>query len=206
MTDAFSTCSVPWHQRLAVAGMASCIAIGLTSGFGATAGERADAHAPAWMTERYPHLVVDQSLDAVLRDFGHNLGIDVEVGDRLKERVSRYRHEAGSREFLDGLASSYSFDWFYDGRQLHVSPKDEGIDKVWSVRPGVEEELTAALENAGAHDPRYPIRFDKNQGTVRLSGPPALMALAMPVVDSFVEPAVARTVNVIHGRARSGGS
>ena len=206
MTDPISIRSVSRRQRLVTACLTSVAATCLLVGPGVSAEEMGVADASDWMTQSYPYLVVDQPLDAVLKEFGHNVGIDVDISDRLTDRVSHYRHDAGSREFLEGLASSYNFEWFFDGRRLHMSARDEATDKVWSVGPGVEDDLTSALSEVGAYDSRFPIRFDSTQGTVRLSGPPAYMALAMPVVDSFVEPTVARTVNVIHGRARSGGS
>lgn len=165
-----------------------------------------DGGPSAWAGNGYPYLIVDQSLRDVLQEFGRNVRVDIQVSDRLKGRVNRFQHDDTAQAFLDELASLHGFDWFFDGRRLHVSSRDEAFDKAWSVKPAVEKELRVALERAGADDPRYPVSFDGDRGMARLSGPPAFMAVAMPVVERFVEPTVARTVNVIHGRGRDGGS
>jgi type III secretion protein C len=196
-----------WRGSTMMLAMATGAALFWAATPGVHAGEgRAEGGRSAWAGDGYPYLVVDQSLRDVLQEFGRNVRVDIQVSDRLKGRVNRFQHNDTAQAFLDELASLHGFDWFFDGRRLHVSSGDEAFDRTWSVKPTVEKELRAALERAGADDLRYPVSFDPDRGMARLSGPPAFMAVAMPVVERFVEPAVARTVNVIHGRGRSGGS
>ncbi|MDH3665081.1 MAG: hypothetical protein OEU92_34550 [Alphaproteobacteria bacterium] len=173
--------------------------------------DRADAgdltgQTMTWFGEDYPYLIVDQSLPDTLREFGHNLDIAIEVSDQIKGRVRRYDHEGPSGDFLNYLATEHGLDWVFDGGRLSISSAGERIARSWSSGADAYEAVRTALIKADIGDARYPVGFDSGKGEVNLSAPPRYMALAAPMIDRALAPKATRTVNVIHGRARSGGS
>ena len=173
---------------------------------GAAGAEETDGDGTAWLERDYPYLIVDQSLSGALREFGRNLGIATEISAKVRGRVRRYEHEGSSSDFLNYLVSAHGIDWVYDRGRLVISSTDDRVDRTWSAGTGAEVVTKNALEQAGIDDPRYPVGFDSGQGMLHLSAPPRYVALAAPVIERMLTPATTRTVNVIHGRARDGGT
>lgn len=171
---------------------------------GAAAEQGTDAS--DWSTASYPYLIVDQSLEDTLNAFGQNVGVRTHVSPRLDGRVRQYRHDGTAGAFLEKLSADKGFEWFFDGKTLHLSASDETVERSWSVGAASEAALVDALVKSGADDPRYPHRFDPAAGIMRLAGPPRYMAIAAPVIDRLLAPKATRTVNIIHGRSRAGGS
>ncbi len=160
----------------------------------------------AWMTEVYPYSVIDQALPDVLREFGLNLGMTVDVGDGVRGRVRHYDHEGEAVEFLQYLADEHGLDWVQDAGRIYVSARDRRVDRSWSGDHGVHEAVRTALRDSGVGDPRFPVGFDADRGELRLSAPSRYMTLAAPVIDRLLAPKATRAVNVIYGRSGGDGS
>ena len=73
----------------------------------------------------YKYLVIDQDIEGVFVEFGRNVGLTVDVSDRVKGRLRGQISTATAREFLDGLCESYGLVWYFDGTTLHVNSKSE---------------------------------------------------------------------------------
>ena len=187
--------------------MALCAAFAFTGiGIDQASAESSDGPTMEWFEQDFPYLVVDQALPDALREFGHNLDVPVEVSASIKGRVRRYDHEGSSGDFLSYLAAEHDLQWVFDRGRLFVSSADEQIDRLWSADAGAVGTVETALNDAGIDDPRFPIGYNRGQGALSLSAPPRYMALAAPVIDRVLAPKATRTVNVIHGRARDGGT
>lgn len=160
----------------------------------------------AWFGEGYPYLIVDQAVPDVLREFGHNLDIVIDVSDKIDGRVRRYHHDGSSGDFLTYLAAEHGLDWVFDHGRLFISSTDERIARSWSGGARASEAVKAALVKADIGDVRYPIGFDPGRGELSLLAPPRYMALAAPMIDRMLAPKATRTVNIIRGRDRADGS
>ena len=159
-----------------------------------------------WLSADYPYVIVDQALTDALEAFGHNLDIPVDVSSAIEGRVRRYEHEGSSRDFLDSLASKHGFDWVLDQGRLFISSSTEKVVRTWPAQSAAFETARSAMSDAGIDDPRYPIGFHAGRGELSLSAPPRYMASAAPLIDRMLTPRATQTVNVIHGRARTGGT
>ena len=173
----------------------------------------AEAHADGapdgshrWLSEDYPYLIVDQALTDALEAFGRNLDIPVDVSSAVKGHVRHYDHEGSPDDFLNTLASKHGFDWVLDQGRLFISSSTEKVARAWPARSEAFEAARAALSDADIDDPRYPIGFNAGRGELSLSAPPRYMALAAPLIDRMLAPKTTQAVNVIHGRARTGGT
>lgn len=170
---------------------------------------RADDAATAsmsWLEQDYPYLAIDQALPDALRELGHNLDVTIDVSPNVRGRVRHYEHEGSASEFLDSITAEHRLDWVFDQGRLFVSSADEKTARSWSGGAGAFESVRAALADAALDDPRYPIGFDSGRGEINLFAPPHYMSLAARVIERVLTPAATRTVNVIHGRSRAGGT
>lgn len=159
-----------------------------------------------WQDRDFPYLVVDQALPDVLREFGHNLDLPIDISPKIKGRVRQYEHDGSAGRFLDYLVAEHRLDWIVDRGRLYISSVDEQIARSWPGSADVFESARTALANAGLGDSRYDVGFDGGASTISLLAPPRYMALASPVIERVLKPSAARTVNVIHGRSRTGGT
>ena len=162
--------------------------------------------ANAWLEQDYPYFAVDQTLSDALRELGHNLDLAIDVSPSVRGRLRRYHHEGSTGDFLDYLQSEHRLDWVQDAGHLYISSSDEKVSRSWSSSAAVFGSAQVALTEAGLDDPRYPISFDAGRGMINMHAPPRYVALASPVIDRVLTPKTARTVNIIHGRQRTGGT
>ncbi len=162
--------------------------------------------AHGWLEQDYPYLIVDQALPDALEAFGHNLGISIDVSNAVKGRIRQYNHQGTSGAFLDALASKHGFDWVFDQGRLFISSSGEKVVRSWSAGTEAFEAARTALSDAAIDDPRYQVGFNSGRGELSLAAPPRYMALAAPVIDRMLAPKATQAVNVIHGRARAGGT
>jgi type II secretory pathway component GspD/PulD (secretin) len=124
----------------------------------------------------YKYLVVDQDIDGVLVEFGRNVGLQVDVSDRVKGRLRGQISTATAREFLDGLCESYGLVWYFDGTTLHVNAKTEVRSELVSIGELSPDEATKQLSALGISDTRFPVRTTEGTGVLSVSGPPAFLS------------------------------
>lgn len=182
-----------------------CAACGVPGPGSAQAGEAADVSMEL-LSDDYPYLAVDQALPDALRELGHNLDVTIDVSSQIKGRLRHYEHRGSAGAFLNDLADEHRLDWVFHNGRLFVSSADEQIVRAWQGGSGALDSAKTALASAGIADARYPLGFDAARGKVSLTAPPPYMELAAPVIDQALAPKATHTVNVIHGRARDGGS
>lgn len=159
-----------------------------------------------WRSQDYPYLAVDQTLPNAFREFGHNLDLAIDVSPTVRGRVREYQHDGSAGDFLDYLVDEHQLDWVLDKGRIYISSSDEKVARSWPGSAGVFDDAQAALASAGLDDPRFAIGFDAGRSVINLFAPPRYVALASPVIERVLTPATARTVNVIHGRPRTGGT
>ena len=184
---------------------AICLALGLilTPVFGALANDDPNDD---WRVQDFPYAIVDQALADALREFAHNLRLPIDISENVKGRIENYRHDGSSGDFLGYLEQEHGLDWVIEGQQLYVSPKSERIARSWPGDAAMALEAEAMLEQAGLGDDRYPIEILSGQGRFAVTAPPRFMTRAAPMIDRLMTPKATRTVNIIHGGARGGGT
>jgi type III secretion protein C len=196
----------PLTQHLGSIAMLSMALICADPGVQSSRAEDAGRASSAWRDQAYPYLAIDQALPDALREFGHNVELAIDVSPGVRGRLRHYQHEGSAGDFLGYLADEHRLDWVLDKGRLYISSADEKVARSWSGGAGVFEDARAALVGAGLDDPRFAVGFDAGRGEINLFAPPRYVALASPVIERVVAPPAARTVNVIHGRPRTGGT
>lgn len=168
----------------------------------ATAPTRA-AQVP-WPDEPLAYTVVDQDLRELLAEIGARLGIRVRVSDAVKGRVRGRLPPAPAGEFLARLASIYGFEWFYDGSTLWVSAPSESQTRMMQLGPVPFEQMTAAMDELGLSDVRWPLRGAGQAGVVVVDGPPHFVAMAeqaLAALQQRARPPVTSDIRVFRGQS-----
>jgi len=181
-----------------------CLAVGLSfaGANSAVAAERVNG----WLDDRYPYSIIDQALADVLQELGRNLRVTVNISEGVKGRVRDYSHDGTSGDFLEHLQREYGLDWIIDGERLFVSAHDERVARFWPGDTELADQAVATLADAAFYDQRFPVNVDAAQVRFGLTAPPRYMALAASMIDRLMTPETTKTVNVIHGRSRDGGT
>ena len=125
--------------------------------------------------------VIDYAADSkdikdVLRDFSASQGIPANISKEVQGTVTGKFHMPPQR-FLDTLASSFGFVWYYDGQVLDIVTPDEMKSTLIKLDHGSTGQLRATLASMHVTDPRFSITYDDAQGVAIVNGPPNYVKL-----------------------------
>jgi type III secretion protein C len=128
---------------------------------------------------------IDYSADAkdvkdVLRDFAASQGIPANISKDVTGNVTGKFHMA-PRRFLDTLASSFGFVWYFDGQVLDIVTPEEMKSTLVKLDHGTASELRDTLMSMGVTDPRFHITYDDAQGAAIVNGPPNYVQLVTDI-------------------------
>jgi type III secretion protein C len=136
----------------------------------------------------YPYSVVEQDVSVALREFGHNVGLYVDVSPKVQGRLRGRLARSSARDFLDNVCGSYALDWYFDGYTLYISTVEERATRFLSLRGFSLQDVTSGLQMLGFDDDRYPLHAGPNGMTVIASGPPRYVALVEQTVGALPHP------------------
>ena len=157
-----------------------------------------------WPDEPLAYTVVDQDLRDLLAEIGTRLGVRVRVSDAVKARVRGRLPPAPPREFLARLASIYGFEWFYDGGTIWVSAPAESQTRMMQLGPVPYEQMTAAMDELGLSDDRWPLLGSGQAGVVVVNGPPRFVMMAeqaLAALQQRARPQVGADIRVFRGQS-----
>lgn len=147
----------------------------------------------------YAYTVIDQDLRDVLRQFGANTGLRVNVSDAVQSRVRGRAIALPPVEFLDRLAKEFGFDWYYDGYTLSVTANSESVTKMVPLGGAGFDALQASLASLGIADDRFTLRPAQTD-MVLAAGPPRYVDLVEQTAQTLAKPAApppSTTSNVV---------
>jgi type III secretion protein C len=147
---------------------------------------------PAWPSDTYDYIVVDQDLRTVLEQYGFNTGLRVVLSDAVRGKVHGRLPPAQPRQFFDHLTQMFGLDWYYDGTAIWISAKSETRTDLISLKNIDFAQLHSDLAAAGFLDERYQLRPGPQNAAIA-SGPPQYLAMVKQVASS-VSPASKPTV------------
>lgn len=175
-------CAPRRRARVSALVLAMCIGVG----FGAR-----EAHAKPipWKAGHFQYVADHKDIKEVLRDLGASENVMTWISPQVDGTVTGRFDEAPQR-FLDRMADSFGFIWYYDGSVLRVSGPNEARSATIGLVHASTGELRRALARLGVTDPRFPVLYDDDTGTAVVSGPPRMVELATDVahlIDRDVE-------------------
>lgn len=164
-----------WARRLGTVALAAALA------FGATA-PVAEAAAVRWKSSIVDYEAQGKDIKDVLRDFGASQSIPTRIAADVSGTVSGKFH-LPPRRFLDTLASSFGFVWYYDGEVLDITTAAELQSTLVKLDSADTGALRDALDRLRISDERFPIVYDSAQGTALVSGPPRYVQMVTNVAS-----------------------
>ncbi|WP_313955594.1 type III secretion system outer membrane ring subunit SctC [Paraburkholderia sp. BCC1886] len=161
-----------WRPRL-VASLKLCLCLVLIAGNGA---QLAMAMQVPFRNSIVHIAVEGKDLKDVLRDFAASQGIAASVANDVQGTVSG-RFDMGPQRFLDTLASTFGFVWFYDGSVLAISSANDITRQVIHLDFAGTRDLRRTLEQMGLDNRRFPVVYDAALGAALVTGPSQYVAL-----------------------------
>ncbi len=139
-----------------------------------------------WRTPTFQYGVEGKDLKEVLQDFAAGEGIPIAVDAGVNGMVSG-RYNTTPQQFLDGLAATFGFIWYFDGSSLSITlPSD--IKSVVMHLDMDARTLRNTLEQMKIADARFPIRFDDASRIALVVGPSHYVDLVSAVVQHMANP------------------
>lgn len=139
----------------------------------------------AWPSSPYPYNVVDQDLKIVLKELGRNVGLRMQIDDKITGRVKGRIQHSTAKEFFIQLCSSYGLEWYYDGFTMHISLPEENQTRIIDISGLTLNEFNSKLRSSGISDARFPVVAQQGSHHIALSGPPSYIALVDQLVASL---------------------
>jgi type III secretion protein C len=156
---------------------AACVAAYLSCSLAAS---HAQAAPIRWHGSMVHFSVEGKDLKDVLRDFTAGQGVPATISNDVHGTVTG-RFDMSPQRFLDTLASTFGFVWFYDGNVLSISDANSVTRQVVKLDHASTEDLKGALEQLRISNPRFPITYDATQGTALVSGPQPYVQLVAEI-------------------------
>ncbi|HTJ92933.1 MAG TPA: type III secretion system outer membrane ring subunit SctC [Pararobbsia sp.] len=130
----------------------------------------ADAATVHWKSLILDYEAQGKDIKDVLRDFAASQGIPTRISQDVSGTVSGKFH-LPPRRFLDTLAASFGFVWYYDGEVLDITSAADMQSALVKLDSADTESLRSELDRLHIADDRFPIVYDSAQGTALVSGP-----------------------------------
>ncbi|QCP52311.1 EscC/YscC/HrcC family type III secretion system outer membrane ring protein [Trinickia violacea] len=156
----------------------------------------ANAATVRWRSSAVHIAVEGKDLKDVLRDFTASQGVAASIASDVQGTVTGH-FDMSPQRFLDTLASTFGFVWFYDGSVLTISGANDVTHQVIRLDHASPEDLRATLRTMNIDDPRFPVVYDENAGTALVNGPPQYVQLVTEVARRLDDNAASKTGSVI---------
>ncbi|MDR7009570.1 type III secretion system outer membrane ring subunit SctC [Paraburkholderia strydomiana] len=136
--------------------------------------------------------VESKDVKDVLSDFAASQGIIISIAPNIQGTVSG-RFNLPPRKFIDTMAATFGFVWFYDGSVLSISAANDVSTRVINLDFAGTENLRQTLKQIGLETDRFPIVYDPVQGVALVTGPSRLLSLVSDVAARIDQNANRRT-------------
>ncbi|KHK49856.1 ATP-dependent helicase HrpA [Ralstonia sp. A12] len=143
------------------------------------AGSAAAAVIP-WQSQRFEYAADRKDVKDVLRDLGASQHVMTWISPQVEGSVTGNFNEA-PQKFLDRMAATFGFAWYYDGAVLRVTGANEAQSATIALQRASTAQVKRALTRLGVTDPRFPVLYDEETGSVVVSGPPRLVELVQDI-------------------------
>lgn len=144
-----------------------------------------------WMTRDYHYIIVEQDVRDVLKEFGRNLALPVEVSRNVRGKVKGEIRATTAREFLEQVCASNDLAWYFDGGVLHIATRQELSQRTFDLARVNGERLMEDIENSGTGEPLR-ARLTEDGSTLQAWG-----------MDAWLE-SIARHIERLRSPAASG--
>ena len=133
-------------------------------------------------------------LQRVLGDFAQNFGATLVMAAPPRGTVNGRIQGATPEEFLDRLALSYQFNWFFYNNQLHIAPVSDRVTERVRVGEMTPSDVKQALLGVGLFEAKFGWGELQDDGAVLVAGPKEYVRLVREAVSSQAGPGADETM------------
>lgn len=141
-----------------------------------------------WLEAPYEYVVINQDLRGALAEFGRNLRIPVLYSDRVRGRIKGNIRATTAAQFLEGLADGNNLTWYFDGAALHIATSEESTTEVVNVGRIDGRVVVNEMRRLHLMDERFVLEVGAGSTALRISGPPAFVAMVRQVIATIQPP------------------
>ena len=134
------------------------------------AGSLAQAMPVKWRSANFKYAVDGKPVREVLRDFGASQGMVVAVAPDVEGSVAG-KFDLTPKQFIDLMALSYGFVYYYNGAVLHISASQGMRSTLIRLNYARIQQLRDTLERMNVAEARFPIVYDEAANTAMVAGP-----------------------------------
>lgn len=149
------------------------------------------ANTPDWSAKRYSYILINQDIRDALKEFGRNLNIPVSLSDKIRGQVRGEVRADTAGAFLTKLAEANGLIWYYDGSILYINSSDEFATQILDSGRADGAMVIEEVKRLSLMDDRFSIKYTPNASALRVSGPPAFIAMVQQVVANVQPPPLA---------------
>jgi type II secretory pathway component GspD/PulD (secretin) len=146
------------------------------------------AAAPEWFSKQYSYVLINQDIRDALKEFGRNLGVPVALSDKIRGQVRGEVRAETAGAFLTRLAEANGLIWYYDGSILHMNSNEEFATQIIDLGRANGGMVVDEVQRLDLMDDRFSIKSTPNAPALRVSGPPAFIAMVQQVVSTVQPP------------------
>jgi type II secretory pathway component GspD/PulD (secretin) len=158
------------------------------AGFVLTSGGVAFAASPDWFSRQYSYVLINQDIRDALKEFGRNMGVPVTLSDKIRGQVRGEVRADTAGAFLTRLAEANGLIWYYDGSILHLNSSEEFATQIIDLGRANGDMVVNEVQRLDLMDDRFSIRSTPNAPALRVSGPPAFIAMVQQVISTVQPP------------------
>jgi type II secretory pathway component GspD/PulD (secretin) len=152
------------------------------------------AHAagqPAWFSEPYPYVLVEQDLRKAMDEFGQHLNLTLVFSDKVRGKSQGVVRGRQAGDFLQNLCDANGLAWYVDGTTLYLTADDETVSQLFTARDTPLADVRRYLDALPVYGERLSVQGDAAGKELRVSGPPAYLARLQHYLNQPRPPAMA---------------
>ncbi|HTH62224.1 MAG TPA: type III secretion system outer membrane ring subunit SctC [Paraburkholderia sp.] len=180
-----------WTAKLNVVALCALLAAG------ASAPVTVAAAPVRWKSASVDYVAEGKDIKDVLRDFGASQGLATRIAPGVTGTVSG-KFNLPPRRFLDTLAASFGFVWYYDGEVLDIVSAADLQTTLIKLDTADTAGLARTLDQMHIADERFPIVYNEEQGTALVSGPPRYVQMVTDIASRLDANAARRGGTEVH--------
>ncbi|WP_321816640.1 MULTISPECIES: type III secretion system outer membrane ring subunit SctC [unclassified Paraburkholderia] len=166
-----------WNVRLNAFALCAALAFGA---FDACVPRAAFAAPVQWRSGTLDYAAEGKDIKDVLRDVGASQGLAVRIAPGVTGSVSGKFH-LPPRRFLDMLAASFGFVWYYDGEALDIVTAADLQSQLVKLDTASTDTLRSTLAQMRVADERFPVTYNRAEGTALVNGPPRYVQMVQDI-------------------------
>lgn len=150
-----------------------------------------------WKTSVVNYSAEGKDIKDVLRDFAASQGIPATIDSDVTGTFTG-KFTLAPQRFLNTLASSFGFVWYYDGQVLDIESASKMKSALVQLDSASVSSLRETLSQMGIDDERFPITYNDAQGTALVNGPPSYVQMVSDVAKRLDANASRRGGTEVH--------